>query len=85
MRYLILALTYTLLFFSSAIAAQPSVNEWEINRLISPSFSELQSEAILGKITCYSNIPNNIIKDALNKHFERIEFMSFDNCKQEAK
>ncbi len=80
MRNLIIALTCTLFLSTSVMALQSSAEESEINRLVSPTFYELQSEVIWGTITCYRNMSNDLIEHALNKHFERIEFMSFDNC-----
>lgn len=81
MRNLVIALTCTLLLSTSATALQQSsVEDSEINRLVSPTFYELQSEFVWGTVTCYSNIPDKLIENSLNKHFERIQFMSFDNC-----
>jgi len=53
--------------------------EWQIYRLLSPTFSELQSEAVDGEITTYLCIPDEIISQALNDQFERIEYMTFNS------
>ncbi len=71
-RNLLLVLTYTLLLSNSVMALQSPVEESEINRLVSPTFYELQSEFVWGTITCYSNISDELIEHALNKHFGRI-------------
>lgn len=54
-------------------------------RLLSPSFPELQSEFVFGDITCYDRLDDETIKKGLNKHFERIQFMAFDDCSTEGK
>lgn len=66
-----------LLLTVNNVSALNSENEWQINRLFSPSYEELQSEFVFGTITNYINIPENIINLALDQQFSRIEFMNF--------
>jgi hypothetical protein len=78
MKYKILILTLIISFFSNnSFAAFDS--EWQFYRLLSPSFEELQSEAVHGAITTYFCMPEAIISQVMIEQFERIEYMSFNN------
>ena len=66
------------LCMSTITASASNLNsESDINRLISPSFAELQSEYIFKSVTCYEDVPDKLIDRILDKHFQRIEFMCF--------
>ncbi len=65
------------LLITNNVSASNSEMEWQINRLLSPSYEELQSEFVFGIVTNYKNVPENLINFALDRQFNRIEFMSF--------
>jgi hypothetical protein len=54
-------------------------NETQLYHLLYPSFEELMSEVVDQKITNYIDISEEVIEEALDKQFNRIEYMSFSN------
>ena len=66
-------LTIAAILSSSQIFAE----EWQIMRLLHPTFEELQDEQVFSIITCYQDISDDIIAEALDSQFDRIEYMCF--------
>jgi hypothetical protein len=56
-------------------------NETRLYHLLHPSFEELMSEIVEQKITNYIDIPEEVIEEALDNQFYRIEYMLFSNQK----
>ncbi len=82
---LVIFIVILILITLNANADQTVNEEWKVNRLLSPTFSEVQSEAVYSMITDYGCIDDEIVDLALNKHFERIEYMTFEDCNLEEK
>ena len=74
-----LTICISLIIASLKVGATTPDFETEVNHLISPSLEELQSEFMFDLVTCYEDIPEKIINQALDKHFSRIENMCFMN------
>ena len=61
----------------SFYAQASSINETQLFHLLHPTFEELISEVIEQRVTNYISISDEVIDEALDKHFHRIEYMSF--------
>ena len=83
-KQLINTLIITAISYNCAYANND--NEWQINKLIAPTFQELQSEVINQDVTLYFKISDSAMNQALNHQFERIEYMHFledmDECRR---
>ena len=66
----------------NANADNVNVEEWKVNGLLSPTFPEAQSKATHPTITHYGCIDNEIDNYALDRHFKRIQYMSFNYCNE---
>lgn len=53
-----------------------ALHDWQVRRLMQPSPRELKDEA-LGKVSIYDGLTDREVEQALNGHFNRIEFMMF--------
>ncbi|MBF0266046.1 MAG: hypothetical protein HQL46_12305 [Gammaproteobacteria bacterium] len=56
-----------------------SDTETQIYHLLHPSFEELMSEFLVQKVTIYTNVQDSLIDQALDKYFDRIEYMTFSD------
>ena len=83
MKHVKTLLFTTAIVFSTANADSYQIDDWKLNRLLSPTFPELQDEVLWRTITCYGPLDDTIIDHALDRHFERIQYMSFGYCKWE--
>ena len=71
----------TMLLVSTTVTSNTfAIEDWKLNRLLSPTFSELQDEAVYSHITCYGNVDEVIANIAMDRQFERIQYMYFGSC-----
>ena len=76
----------TMLLVSTAVTSNAfAIEDWKLNRLLSPTFPELQDEAVYGLITCYGSVDEVLANMAMDKHFERIQYMYFGSCEVQSK
>lgn len=62
---------------SSQSVLAGKAEEWQINRLLHPSFKELEAEAVFGQVTTYCNIDDKTISRVKEKFPNRIKYMDF--------
>lgn len=79
---LIIFIASLILITINANADNVNIEEWKVNRLLSSTFPKVQSKATYQAITNYGCIDNEIINSALDRHFERIQYMSFNDCNE---
>ncbi len=67
----------SVIILNTAVITTVGADESQIMHLLHPTFEELQTEFVFGEVTCYFDVPDEVIDKALDKHFHRIEFMYF--------
>lgn len=66
----------TILPAESEITPQPTPDDWQIKRLLSPSNSQLKREHE-GHVFIYDSLQDHQVESAMNRQFDRLEHMMF--------
>ncbi|MGD2073416.1 MAG: hypothetical protein PVG38_00615 [Gammaproteobacteria bacterium] len=84
-RSMLLPLLCSTSLASMTMAADPADSlddEFQVNALFDPSEAQLRAEAT-GRVMIYDGLHEDLVEQALDEEFERVEHMMFINIRRE--